>query len=347
MANIKKRELKNGTEWRIQVMRTINGRKERKNFSCHREEDIAMMAAEAAVWQRAGKVDPEGWSALRDLTVEKASRQYIELRRPVISPSTVIGYEKILRDYLADISAVRLGDLTTVRVQILVNSWVEQGLSPKTIQNAHGFLHAVIKEFAPDKRLATRLPQRERPELYIPSDDEVKKLISVVKGSDLEVPVLLAAFGPLRRGEICALKAEDVNEGVIHVHKALVRTREGKWVEKPPKTRAGDRYVRLPEEVAQKLPSSGKMTSLTPDRITELFGKVVRNTDGLKPFRFHDLRHYCASVMHSQGIPDAYIIQRGGWETDKIMKAIYRHALSQVASETDNKINGHFSSLFA
>ncbi|MCB7523198.1 tyrosine-type recombinase/integrase [[Clostridium] hylemonae] len=48
---------------------------------------------------------------------------------------------------------------------------------------------------------------------------------------------------------------------------------------------------------------------------------------GLNHFRFHDLRHYSASIQHALGIPDAYIMERGGWETDGTLKSIYRHTL--------------------
>ena len=49
--------------------------------------------------------------------------------------------------------------------------------------------------------------------------------------------------------------------------------------------------------------------------------------NGLKRFRFHDLRHYSASIRHALNIPDAYIMQEGGWSSDSTLKSVYRHAL--------------------
>ena len=217
-------------------------------------------------------------------------------------------------------------------------------MSAKTILNNHGFIHAVLKEFNPELKLSTRLPQNKKPDLHIPSDEEVKKLLDLVKDTDLEIPVLLAAFGPMRRGEICALKASDIDNGVAHVSRALVKNNSGEWVEKLPKTIAGDRYIWFPDEVIQKLPTVGKVTDLNPDQITQKFGAIIREND-LSHFRFHDLRHYCASIMHAMNIPDVYIIQRGGWETPEVMKKVYRHALASKASEADKKINSYFSGL--
>ena len=62
-------------------------------------------------------------------------------------------------------------------------------------------------------------------------------------------------------------------------------------------------------------------------------------------FRFHDLRHYCASIQHALGVPDAYIMSRGGWNSDAVLKQIYRHALDDRAKSENDKINSHFSKL--
>ena len=55
--------------------------------------------------------------------------------------------------------------------------------------------------------------------------------------------------------------------------------------------------------------------------------------------RFHALRHYCASQLHALGMPDAYIMERGGWESDGVLKGIYRHTLSDYAEQENSRIN--------
>lgn len=44
-------------------------------------------------------------------------------------------------------------------------------------------------------------------------------------------------------------------------------------------------------------------------------------------FCHHNFRHYAASIMHAIGAPDLYVMQRGGWSSDKTLKAIYRGRL--------------------
>ena len=66
---------------------------------------------------------------------------------------------------------------------------------------------------------------------------------------------------------------------------------------------------------------------------------------GLPDMRFHDLRHYQASILHALGVPDAYIMQRGGWKTDSTLKRVYRHAMRDKQSEFDQIATDYFSTL--
>ena len=81
--------------------------------------------------------------------------------------------------------------------------------------------------------------------------------------------------------------------------------------------------------------------SCTPDALTQRFEKTVQRA-GLPHFRFHDLRHYSASIMHAIGVPDQYILQRGGWASDGVTKSIYRNSISDEAQRQNTLINSHF-----
>ena len=61
--------------------------------------------------------------------------------------------------------------------------------------------------------------------------EELQRLFQVVKGTRLELPVLVAAFYGLRRGEVCGLKwdAIDFERGTITIkHTVTSRQVEGK-----------------------------------------------------------------------------------------------------------------------
>lgn len=204
-----------------------------------------------------------------------------------------------------------------------------------------------MRIYRPSFALNTRLPKVQKNNLYIPNDDEIKKLMNFVYNTDMEIPILLAAFGPMRRGEICALHTDDINKNTVHVCRNMVRKDEHKveWVIKSPKTPGSDRFIVYPDFVAEKWKDIHRMiTNLNPNNITDRFSDIVSSA-GIEHFRFHDLRHYCASVQHALGIPDAYIMLRGGWKSDGTLKNIYRHALSDREKAMNDKANSFFDEL--
>ncbi len=88
----------------------------------------------------------------------------------------------------------------------------------------------------------------------------------------------------------------------------------------------------------------GHITNLNSHSLSIMFHRVLKRNN-INHFRFHDLRHYSASVRHALGIPDAYIMADGGWSTDNVLKAVYRHAMSDRRQSMSAKANSHFESL--
>lgn len=93
------------------------------------------------------------------------------------------------------------------------------------------------------------------------------------------------------------------------------------------------------------VPGKGRLVPLEPEQLTNRFRRAVRSCGVDVPFRFHDLRHYYASIAHALGIPDAYIMRMGGWETDQVMKRVYRDTISDREAEEQRKLTEHFDSL--
>lgn len=66
---------------------------------------------------------------------------------------------------------------------------------------------------------------------------------------------------------------------------------------------------------------------------------------GLPGVRLHDLRHINASVGLLLGVPDKYMMERGGWSTDQTMKYRYQHTYASEKAAADDAINRHFEQL--
>lgn len=294
----------------------------------------------AAEWAARKESEPTG-----SLSFGQAVEQYISSRENVLSPRSIMDYRSTQRNHIEYLEKKDIYKITQADIQTQINL-AAASVSPKTIRNIHGLISAVMRVYRPDFALNTALPKKEPPKLYIPSEDEIQRLMKAVEGTELEIPVLLAAFGTMRRGEICALQGEDINGNVAHVHSNMVRSADGKtYITKLPKSYAGDRYIILPQFIIDKLPKRGRVTQLYPDLITYRFRYCLKSNN-LPHFRFHDLRHYSASILHAIGIPDSYIMERGGWGNDGTLKAVYRHALSDQSEKMQGIANDYFDKLY-
>lgn len=242
--------------------------------------------------------------------------------------------------------------IKTVESEAL-QTWVGHiGKSPKTVANAYNLVQTSLIYFMPNRSYSVRLPQRQRPELVTPDDEDVKRLIEFLQSKDdiaskeLLFAVYCAAFGPLRRGEVACLTSDDIDGDTIHVTKDVVQDEHGAWIIKPPKTPTSVRDVQMPEFVIQLAAElgPGRLIECTPIALGHRFEKAVKQT-GVKRFRFHDLRHYAASILHAIGVPDAYIQARAGWASDRVMKNIYRHALDSEKAKQTERIIEHFGTV--
>ena len=333
----KAKQLPSGS-WRVQASLTIDGKKITHSFTA---ETARKAEALALQWQELTKEETKS----SNMTLREAYSRYIAAKEKVLSPGTVREYKRSAERDLQSIMDLKINLLTQEKIQMAI-TLESVDHSPKTVRNIHGLLVAVLKMFRPEFVVRTALPQKKPVNLYIPDDKDITKLINYIKGTDMEIPVLLAAFGPMRRGEICALTSDDVKGNIVHVNKALVQNDKKEWVIKPPKTFSSYRQIEYPDFVIERLSGiSGKITNLTPSVITKQFSKKLKEAE-IPHFRFHDLRHYAVSILHAMNIPDKYIMARGGWQTNHTMNNVYNHALKNIQDEFNNKISEHFTDVY-
>ena len=313
-----------------------NGKKHYKSFTASNKAEAEQLARDYS----------SGSAPHKTMTLNEAMTEYIDNRTSTFSPRTVSSYKSIRDNYLKCLSGKKLNRITQADIQRAINIEAAH-LSAKTVHNIHGFLTAVMYTYRPDFQIRTALPKKVRSQINVPSESSINRLMEAIKDTDMELPVLLAAFGPMRRGEICALRAEDISGNVVHVCRNIVKSADADvWREKAPKSFAGDRYIEFPDFVRKKWEStgitSGRFVTICPDTITKKFPLILQE-NGIPHFRFHDLRHYSASIQHALGVPDVYIMQRGGWGNDSALKQVYRHAMESQEREQNQRINDYFS----
>ena len=86
------------------------------------------------------------------MTLYEAVGRYIDLKRAVLSPSTLTGYTAIQKTYFSgDFGKHMLSSLTNIVVQTWVSD-LSVIRSPKTVRNAYGLLSATLDVFMPDRK---------------------------------------------------------------------------------------------------------------------------------------------------------------------------------------------------
>lgn len=264
------------------------------------------------------------------MTFKAACEEYIESKRNVLSPSTIRGYNTIIRQIPDRFLSKNIHDITAIDVQAEINRMAKI-CSPKTVRNHHGFISAVLGVFHPNLKLTTTLPQKIKKEPYIPSDDDIRQILGRAKGNEYEIPILLACYG-LRRSEICALTLDDIDGDMVTISKAKVINESGEWITKTTKTTASTRTIVIPMEIADKIREQGYIYEGHPNCILKYLERI-ENELNIPQFPLHKLRHYFASKMSALNIPEADIMKMGGWETDHVMKSVYRHSMADKNRE--------------
>lgn len=334
--------------WRVRVFshKDETGKRIYRSFTSDDPSLAGKRKAERAAAEWA--VDKEQRKHIQK-TFRQCAEEYIANRESVLSPRTIGSYKDYLQHYMGEIADKPIEDISQTDIQRMVNIFASR-MSPKSVRNLHGFISTVFRTYRPDFALHTKLPMKKPSNLHIPSEDEIKRLLAASKGTDMELPVLLATFGPMRRGEICALRSENIKGNVVHVTENMVFVKNDNhkdWVIKGPKSSAGDRYIEYPAFVAEKWKGKrGRIVPMSPDAITTKFHRLLKRND-IPNFRFHDLRHYAASFLHAMGMPDAYVMQRGGWQSDGTLKRVYRHVLEEETKLKNEQANQKFADLYA
>ena len=323
--------------WRVQLYTgkdPATGKRKYESFTAATRKEAEYLAAEY-------QMDQNERQQIKNWTVKEGIEAYIKSKDNILSPSTVREYKRSAERDLRSMHHVKYADLSNAIIQGAINAESETH-SAKSVKNMSYLLIASLKMFYPDFNVRISYPQKKKTEYHIPTDTEIKTLIKHVEGSDIEIPILLAACGSLRRSEICPLLKSDITDMGVRVTKAMVQDENKNWVIKTTKTTAGHRFTPMPPEIIRKLKSCDEqITKLNQNQIYKRFRKALVEC-GVSDFRFHDLRHYYASVSHALGVPDKYIMQYGGWSSDGVLKNVYQHVLSERAEGEGAKVVDFF-----
>lgn len=296
-------------------------------------------------------LEQKGKEKSNQITLREAIDLHIQTKRDLLSPTTIAGYETIKKYAFVGIMDKPLNQLTKDKLQQAINiesqrpssSKRSKGkpISAKTLHNEWGLVSEVIQTYNPDLKYKIRLPEFVSTvhELSRPED-----IYRIVKGTEIELPVLLAMWLTFTMSEIRGLtKSKSIQGDCIYISEVLV-TVNGKDVRKTlAKNKKRNRIHRMPQRI-KELVEAVKTDVIVPLSEDVLYGRFTRllRANNMPHMSFHDLRHVSASVMSILDIPDQYAMDRGGWTSDKVMKSTYMQIYQSERIAVDDKIDSYF-----
>ena len=330
-------------KWRIRVYDKETGKT--RSFTADTKRKANLLAME---WQEGKRESHEN-----GLTIGEAVDKYIDGRDGVLSPKTISEYRKMRTNYInGDFSIIPVKNVTQPIIQAEVNKLsktvsvrTHRRISPKTVKNFHGLLSGAIREQRPDFVLNTSLPVVPKKFIELPP---VENVINAVKGTDIELPAMLAMWLSLSASEIRGISVDAIKDSILTIKESVVQV-DGVAVHKDA-TKAFERTRRLsiPTYIMGLIKKTeafrkgeGYIETRSGKAISCRFMRIIKEA-GIEHMTFHQLRHMNASVMAMLNVPEKYAQERGGWKTPHTMKRVYQHTFSQERQNVDRKIDQFF-----
>ncbi len=288
-----------------------------------------------------------------NLTVGGYLDRWLEAIKGSVRSRTWRRHEQIVRVHLKPtIGRMKLDRLNALQVQAVYRQKLDGGLSARTVEIVHATLRKALKQavgwsLVPRSVAEAVTPPRPvRKEIAPLTGEQVRTLLEAARGNKLEALYILAVTTGMRQGEIIGLRWEDVDlrGGTLRVNRSVY---EG--VASPPKTTAGRRTIRLPERAVLALErhrtnvaawsesvtgwvfASTKGTPLGHQNLRSRSWKPLLERAGLPhSVRFHDLRHTCATLLLSKGVPVKVVSEMLGHADVAITLSVYQSVLPHM-----------------
>lgn len=369
MASIKKNP--NGTySATVYVGRDANGKMLRKYITrdSHKECKDAARELEQEIVNK----------SLNNLSMMKTTDymdKWLEINKPLLSPTTVKGYKMYIEHHFKPaFGNMKVNQVTDMHIKQYIADKIST-LSPTTVRKHFFTLSKIFYDALKVKSpcIGIKPPKNSEYKATIPTEEEFKQIYNVFKAISLEdeIIILLAGWCGLRRGEIFALKLNDIDEkkGTIRIDEAMALEEEGyKFDLKLPKSANGIRTIVVPDYLMELLKVQKKVIKKpeedvidldkqkdenillfkqNPHSFTKKYAKIVKETklpdnNKLPQVRFHDLRHYHASLLYKNNVPDLYAAERLGHDI-WVLKKIYQHLGLKEKKEIDEKVKNIFN----
>ena len=358
--------LKNGRYYAVLNYRNAGGQRKTKWISLGLPEKGNKRKAEAELARLRAEFEPpkEVGDLSSDMLFADYLLEWLEIAKGRLAVATYSSYAVMINKPIGPYFRQRnltLRELEARHLQMFYSEMLRK-VKPNTVIHYHAIIHSALKYAVKTDMLAQNVADkvdRAKKNSFQPvflSAEEMQKMFEALRGTKLELPVLVAAFYGFRRGEVLGLKwdAIDFERGTISVIRTVTTiTVDGKQTEieqQSAKTKSSLRTLPLigsfreyflQVKEAQELNKQicGNCYNheydgfvfvdelgerMRANYLTSAFPKFLES-HGLRRMRFHDLRHSCASLLLANGVPLKHIQEWLGHSDFTTTANIYAH----------------------
>ena len=358
--------LKNGRYYAVLNYRNAGGQRKTKWIALGLPEKGNKRKAEAELARLRAEFEPpkEVGDLSSDMLFADYLLEWLEIAKGRLAVATYSSYAAMINKPVGPYFRQRnltLRELEARHLQMFYSEMLRK-VKPNTVIHYHAIIHSALKYAVKTDMLVQNVadkvdrPKKNSFQPVFLSAEEMQKMFEALRGTKLELPVLVAAFYGFRRGEVLGLKwdAIDFERGTISVIRTVTTiTLDGKQTEieqQSAKTKSSLRTLPLigsfreyflQVKEAQELNKQvcGNCYNheydgfvfvdelgerMRANYLTSAFPKFLES-HGLRRMRFHDLRHSCASLLLANGVPLKHIQEWLGHSDFTTTANIYAH----------------------
>lgn len=290
-----------------------------------------------------------------------------------VSPKTLERYNELIRNQIhPHIGNRPIQKLRPVDLNELYAKLLRDRLAPRTVGHVHRLLHRafsfamtwdVIQKNVVSSVRPPRVPEEE---IEIIREDDIKTVLQKLHGRPLYPIVTLALATGMRRGELLALRWQDVDldGGMLRVERSLEETKAGLRF-KAPKTKQGRRSITIPPSIiaelraywkdqqerrlaigAGKAPADALVFAAwdgsprSPNALSKEWKAAM--TEAEMKVSLHALRHTHASSLIAAGVDVLTISRRLGHASPSITLDVYGHLFKNIDDRAAQVIEALF-----
>ena len=374
--------LKNGKYYAVLNYKNAGGQRKTKWISLGLSEKGNKRKAESELARLRAEFEPpkEVGDLSSDMLFADYLLEWLEIAKGRLAHATYGAYQGLLKSTIVPYfrkKKLTLRELEARHLQMFYSEMLRR-VTPNTVIHYHAVIHSALKYAVKTDMLIQNVADkvdRPRKNSFQPvflSADEMQKMFEALRGTKLELPVLVAAFYGFRRGEVVGLKwdAIDFDQNTITIrHTVTSCDLDGKRVlvaSDTTKTKSSmrtlplvpfmrERLLALKEEQQENRRLCGRSyikdyleyvcvneigDLIKPHYVTESFPKLLK-AKGMRQIRYHDLRHSCASLLLANGVPMKQIQEWLGHSDFSTTANIYAHLdYSSKLTSADAMLNG-------